>query len=139
MTTEKITGARRERRINWRLAANLLAQGATAAAVARQLGCSASHVARKRRADATLKRWIEEARSSPPPTVPATPIPATTAVPEAPHASTPRPRLDRIDDLRHALHDAIETEVRNGNVRVILWLADRLNLVQPPSERTVQA
>ena len=32
--------------------------------------------------------------------------------------------------------EAIEKEVSAGNVRVILWLADRLKLVTPPSERT---
>jgi hypothetical protein len=43
---------------------------------------------------------------------------------------------DRIEDLHLAVQEAIEAEVKNGNVRVILWLADRLRLITPPSERT---
>jgi hypothetical protein len=46
------------------------------------------------------------------------------------------PERDRMADLRRAVHEAIEAEVRNGNVRVLLWLADRLKLITPPSERT---
>ena len=46
------------------------------------------------------------------------------------------PERDRMEELRRAVHEAIEAEVRNGNVRVLLWLADRLKLITPPSERT---
>jgi len=46
------------------------------------------------------------------------------------------PERDRMEDLRRAVHEAIEAEVLNGNVRVLLWLADRLKLITPPSERT---
>ena len=46
------------------------------------------------------------------------------------------PERDPMGDLRRAVHEAIEVEVRNGNVRVLLWLADRLKLITPPSERT---
>ena len=34
------------------------------------------------------------------------------------------------------MRDAIEAEVKRGNVRVLLWLADRLKLLTPPTERT---
>ena len=43
---------------------------------------------------------------------------------------------DRNAELRRAVREAIEAEVKSGNVRVILWLADRLKLITPPSERT---
>ena len=43
---------------------------------------------------------------------------------------------DRIENLRLAVRTAIEAEVKRGNVRVVLWLADRLKLITPPSERT---
>jgi hypothetical protein len=82
-------------------------------AVARQLGCSRSHLSRQRTHDRLCQRWIEEAKEA-----------------------TTLPKRDRLGDLRRAVHDAIEAEVRNGNVRVLLWLADRLKLIAPPSERT---
>jgi hypothetical protein len=34
------------------------------------------------------------------------------------------------------VHRAIDLAVANQNVRVVLWLADRLKLVMPPDERT---
>lgn len=43
-------------------------------------------------------------------------------------------RERRIGSLRQRLHDAIDAEVQGGNVRVILWLADRLKLVSPPDK-----
>jgi hypothetical protein len=43
---------------------------------------------------------------------------------------------DRIAGLRAAVHAAIEAEVGKSNVRVILWLADRLKLITPPSDQT---
>jgi len=43
---------------------------------------------------------------------------------------------ERLAHLRQAVHRAIEEEVSKGTVRVVLWLADRLKLVTPPSERT---
>ena len=43
---------------------------------------------------------------------------------------------DRNAELRRAVREAIEAEVKSGNVRVILWLADWLKLITPPSERT---
>lgn len=113
MTSGTKAGARHERRIDWRLGADLLARGISIAAVAQRLGCSRSHLAKKRREDPDFRSMIEEARTR-----------------------APAVHLDRIDTLKRAVHDAIEAEVRAGNVRVILWLADRLELVSPPSERT---
>lgn len=99
------------RRIDWRKAAELLAHGRADGEVAADVGCSRRHLARKRRHDAVFRGWIEELRQA------------------------ARERA-RIGDLRSVVQQAIEAEVRNGNVRVILWLADRLKLITPPSERT---
>jgi hypothetical protein len=46
-------------------------------------------------------------------------------------ASLPPANERRICSLRRRLHDAIDAEVQGGNVRVILWLADRMKLIQP--------
>jgi len=99
------------RRIDWRKAAELIAHGKADGEVADQVGCSRRHLSRKRKHDAVFQSWIEELR----------------------RAAVER---ERIGDLRRVVQQAIEAEVRNGNVRVILWLADRLKLITPPSERT---
>jgi Helix-turn-helix domain of resolvase len=110
-----VAGARRagSRANDWRQAAELLARGLPVTTVARRIGCSRSQLSRKRNHDPVFGRWIEELK--------------------APDRESER---DRIGDLRLALHAAIETEVKKGNVRVVLWLADRLKLITPPSERT---
>ncbi len=41
----------------------------------------------------------------------------------------------RVAALRTVLFDTIEAEVRDGNVRVILWLADRLKLLEAQEEK----
>ena len=81
------------------------------ATVARRVGCSRSHLSRKRNQDVAFRRWIGEFADA---------------------AGEREP----IGDLRVVVHAAIETQVRKGNVRVILWLADRLKLITPPSDRT---
>ena len=97
-------------RPDWRLAAQLLANGEPLALVARTLGCARSQLSRKRNHDPLFQDLIEEFRQM-----------------------GPEERLAR---LRHAVHRAIDLAVANNNVRVVLWLADRLKLVTPPSERT---
>jgi AcrR family transcriptional regulator len=99
--------------VDWHQAAQLLAQGTTIADVARRVGCSRGAVARKRRHDTVFQSWMAGCR-------------------EAAAAADSQP----LADLRHTLHKAIEKEVADGNVRVILWLADRLKLVTPPDEHT---
>lgn len=101
------------RSIDWRKAAELLARGVPAATVARRLGCSRSQLSRRRNHDPVFQSWMAEHRRSD-------------------HG----PDQDPMTDLRQMLRQAIENEVRAGNVRVILWLADRLQLVTPPGERT---
>ena len=97
-------------RPDWRLAAQLLANGEPRAIVAKTLRCSRSQLSRKRNHDPLFQDLIAEFR-----------------------AMGPEERLVR---LRHAVHRAIDLAVANQNVRVVLWLADRLRLVTPPDERT---
>jgi transcriptional regulator with XRE-family HTH domain len=116
MSKEPEPRARRRtvrRVVDWHQAAELLAQGMTTAAVADRVGCSRAALARRRRDDAVFQTWMTRCR-----------------------AAAAEPDDHRLADLSQTLHEAIEKEVRAGNVRVILWLADRLKLVTPPSERT---
>jgi hypothetical protein len=99
--------------IDWHQAAELLAQGKSIADVAMRLGCSRGALARRRKHDPVFQTRIARCRE----------------------AGT-QPDSRKFAELRPTLHDAIEKEVLNGNLRVILWLADRLKLVTPPSERT---
>lgn len=105
-----VRGVRRH--VDWRRAAQLLADGRSLSETARLVGCTRGRVSRHLRRDEPFQRLIE------------------------------RLRQDRTDDdgsrllaLRRRVHEAIESEVQKGNVRVILWLADRLKLVTPPAER----
>jgi hypothetical protein len=115
MTAQPVAGARRAdaRAIDWRQAAALLARGVPVATVARQVGCSRSSLSRKRNRNRVFQRLIEELEGD-----------------------RGERKLDRIGDLRSAVHAAIERQVQKGNVRVILWLADRLKLITLPSDRT---
>lgn len=106
----------RARSFDRQLASDLLAKGATLTEAARQLGCSRSALARWRKVETAAK--------------------GGGSAPAAPGRPWPTPPRDRLAGLRETLHDAIEAEVRSGNVRVILWLADRLKLIAPPDERT---
>lgn len=94
--------------IDWRMAAELLARGLTIAEASRQVGCSRSQLSRRRNHDPLFQSWIEACEINLPPV-----------------------RERKMSSLRQRLHDAIDTEVQSGNVRVILWLADRLKLVTP--------
>jgi hypothetical protein len=115
MTARPAAGARRAgpRAIDWRQAAELLARGLPVTTVARQVGCSRTHLSRKRNQNAAFRRLIEQF-----------------AQPVA------EPQPAPIGDLRVVVRAAIETQVRKDNVRVILWLADRLKLITPPGEQT---
>lgn len=98
--------------VDWRMAAELLARGLTVAEAARQVGCSRSQLSRRRNHDEVFKSWITSFETS---------------LPRAPER--------RLGSLRERLHHAIDDEVQSGNVRVILWLADRLKLVNPPEKK----
>jgi hypothetical protein len=97
-------------RPDWRRAAQLLAYGDGIAVVASKTGCSRSQLSRKRNHDPEFQAWIEEFQRIGPD--------------------------ERLARLRDAVHRAIEKEVGKGTVRILLWLADRLNLLIPPSEQT---
>lgn len=97
-------------RPDWRLAAQLLANGETVATVAKTLPCSRSQLSRKCNHDPLFQDLIDEFRKMSP--------------------------AERQARLRHNVQRAIELAVANQNVRVVLWLADRLKLVTPPDERT---
>ena len=98
--------------IDWRRGAELLAQGLSVTDAAKQLGCTRSQLSRRRNHDPQFQGWIAEF--------------GMTSSSEGD---------DRLESLSKRLHDAIDAEVRNGNVRVILWLADRLKLIRPPEEK----
>jgi hypothetical protein len=126
MSKEPEPRARRRaarRVIDWHQAGELLAQGLTIAAVAERVGCSRTALARKRRQDPAFQAWLDRCRD---------------AQPEA-EAGQPEAEVGQLVDLRSKVHCAIEDEVRASNVRVMLWLADRLKLVTPPSEHTPEA
>lgn len=99
--------------VDWRMAADLVARGLSLAETARKVGCSRSQLSRRRNHDQVFRSWIEASESSLPPV-----------------------RERRIGSLRQRLHDAIDAEVQGGNVRVILWLADRMKLVSPTEKET---
>ena len=103
--------------VDWRMAAELLARGLTIAEAARQVGCSRSQLSRRRNHDELFQSWIKACEVNLPPV-----------------------RDRKISSLRQRLHDAIDAEVQSGNVRVILWLADRLKLIDPSNkEKTTSA
>jgi len=101
------------RRIDWRKAAELVAKGTPPAAVVSEVGCSRRQLSRRLNHDTLFQGWVDDLRQ----------------------AAIERER-NRIGELGRAVQSAIEVEVKKGNVRVILWLADRLKLITPPSEGT---
>lgn len=116
MDKEPEPRARRQtarRVVDWHRAAELLAQGMGTAEVASRVGCSRTTLARRRKHDPVFQSWMTRCR-------------------EAGAESEKR----RLTDLSPTLRDSIAKEVHAGNLRVVLWLADRLKLVTPPSERT---
>ena len=116
MTEEPEPPARRQtarRVVDWHQAAELLAQGLTIPAVAERVGCSCAALARRRKNDVVFQAWMTRCRTA-----------------------AAEPDEHPLADLSQTLRAAIEKEVSAGNVRVILWLADRLKLVTPPSECT---
>lgn len=95
--------------VDWRLGAELLARGETITDTARQIGCSRQQLSRRFNHDQLFKDLVAEFEPK-----------------------TPERVETRLGSLRQRLHDAIDAEVQNGNVRVILWLADRMKLINPP-------
>ena len=115
MAARRSASARRKPRqqIDWRRAAELLVENKPVSEVAREIGCSRSAISRKRNHDPIFQDWIQRLRS----------------------LDTQEP-AERVSELRRSLHEAIQAEIKDGNTRIILWLAERLNLVPAPGERT---
>ena len=113
MTGASATARGVRRHVDWRHAARLLAEGRSMAETARTVGCSRASVARRLKVNQDFQRLVGRLRDG-----------AGDA------------EAGRLEALRRTCQDAIETEVRGGNVRVILWLADRLKLITPQDSRT---
>jgi hypothetical protein len=100
--------AKRRRPVPWQEVVRLLAAGLTEAEVAEIVGCDArtlrARVERWGGLERVVARYREESAESP--------------------AETYR----RLVELVYA---HLERQVRSGNLRVLLWVADRLRLVRP--------
>ncbi|MGH6913844.1 MAG: helix-turn-helix domain-containing protein [Geminicoccaceae bacterium] len=113
--SSKPRGRRRVTRYHdWHKAAEMLAEGLTITEAARRLPCARSTLSRKYNGDPVFRGWIEGFRGE-----------------------EERDRK-RLAELRHKVHEAIEAAIKAKNVRLIMWLAERLNLVRPPDARTPQ-
>jgi hypothetical protein len=93
------------RRIDWGEVATLLADGVPTIEVAHLVGCSRQHVWRILRSSNALRLRLGEERAR---------IAAECG--------------SQIEGLRRTIADKIEREVNAGNIRVLLWAADRLGL-----------
>jgi hypothetical protein len=100
----------RPRRVDRTLVAELLAQGRSVADVAKAAGCARQHVWRITRRSRPMQRAIADA--------------------EARVGSDVHRHLN---GLRPLLAEQLEHEIRGGNIRVMLWLADRLDMAFPPA------
>ena len=96
---------RRRRAVNHRRVAELLAQGRSTVEVAEAVGCSRQHVWRLMRRSRVYGRAIAEAQ-----------------------VEVGLETTGKLNGLRPELGEALMREVRAGNVRVMLWLANRLGL-----------
>ena len=97
--------------INWHAAAERLAAGGDAAAAAVAAGCSEMDLHRKLRTDGVLSALVDCYRQTP-------------AVRGEDHRGT----------LRTLSGETIEREVRAGNLKVVMWFADRVRLLRPEAE-----
>jgi hypothetical protein len=97
-------------RPDWPVAAQLLANGEPVDVVVETLHCSPSQLSDKLNHDPRFQDLIEQFRQMGP--------------------------EERMARLRHSVHRAIDRAVAKDNVRVVLWLADRMKLVTPANERT---
>jgi hypothetical protein len=98
--------------IDWQRAARLLDQGMPIAAATAQIGCSPATLARRRRHDPVFQK----------PSCDPAPTATETTPPDRPH-----------------VHPLIEHEMRGGNLRVVLWLVQRLKLTTPLGPATPAA
>jgi transcriptional regulator with XRE-family HTH domain len=96
---------RRATAVDWGRIVELLAQGVSTMDVARRVGCSRQTVWKVLRRSRALEEALDDAETE----------------------LGVNARL-RLRGLRPLLADSLAAEVDKGNVRVILWLADRLHL-----------
>jgi transposase-like protein len=94
-------------------AAGLLTQGMTVAAVAEHIGWSRNTLSDRQRRDPDFETSLADDRE--------------TQVSEEGR---------ELAEMRQPLEQAVVNQVRGGNLRVLLWLADRLKLGTPPNELT---
>ncbi|MCB1885290.1 MAG: hypothetical protein KDG89_15040 [Geminicoccaceae bacterium] len=94
--------------VNWHQAALKLAQGGSPAEAAAAAGCTVGRLRRKQGQDGVLAALVECYRVQP------------AANGEA-----------KLAVLRGIAQDAIERGARTENLKVVLWLADRVKLVRP--------
>lgn len=113
MTARSASPRRKPRPIDWRRAAQLVARGMPLRSVAKEIGCSLSALSRKRNHDPIFQDWILRLRT----------------------LDTQDPQ-ERVSELRRSLHAAIDDQIGKGNARIIVWLAERLNLVPAPGQTT---
>jgi hypothetical protein len=98
----------RATRVDWGRVVELLSQGFSSDEVARRVGCSRQHVWNVLRKSRAVQAALDEAEN--------------------------QIGLDanlRLRGLRPDVANAIASELSKGNVRVMLWLADRLHLTDP--------
>jgi len=98
------------RPFDWKLAAEMLAAGAPTIAVAQHIGCSRQHLWRVMRQSDAFRARLEATRSR--------------SIVEA---------GTELDGLRGEVTAILKQEILSGNVRVAMWLAQRIGLVGPAS------
>jgi DNA invertase Pin-like site-specific DNA recombinase len=95
----------RSTRVDWQRVAARLAEGRSTAEVAQEVGCSRQHVWDILRKSRLARRALDDAESE-----------------VGTNANL------RLRGLRPKLADALARELDKGNVRVMLWLAERLRV-----------
>jgi hypothetical protein len=93
------------RRIDRKLVAKLLAEGRPVSEVAETVGCARQHIWRLMRSSVRFNEAMDDAAYE-----------------------VGRDADGRLEGLRPDVVDAIKRELDAGNVRVLLWLAERLEL-----------
>lgn len=106
--------------IDWTKAARLTADGVRAADIVRAVGCSRSQLRRRQQACRLFMALVDEYASA----LIAGDAPQSGREPRAAPAATESPLADTV-------RAKLEQEIIDGNVRVAMWLAERLRLFSP--------
>ncbi len=94
--------------VDWEDVARLLAAGLSHREVCELAGCSPSRLKTKLARSATFREAVQRHRRE-----------------------TPEEPAVMYDRLRRLVYTHLERLARSGNLRVLLWIADKLKLVQP--------